>query len=287
MNGNKKSSGEIADTLRERIRAGELKAGERLPTQAVLAETYGVERGTVREALRALQADGLLTHVSKGSPPRVAGSRPDPGRSRAARVVLSSYLAEAFREPDVRIDAVCFTAETLLWAIGEVCRLVAQGDVRPDTVEVRCLLPGPGVALPYPVPVPADDEPALRQRIDQRIKRQITNQMEVMASLAQMMAGYGIDAKVVFRALPFVPSVKQYVLNGTLVLQGNYRVGLRPYEVAPGAGEIQVMDVSGFASSLFEFRRDRGGQDEALVDDTRKCFEALWELCPPRSTLGS
>ena len=73
MNGSRRQSPqEIADTLRERIRSGELRAGDRLPTQAELAEEFGVERGTVRQALRELQEDGLLTNVSKGSPPRIA-----------------------------------------------------------------------------------------------------------------------------------------------------------------------------------------------------------------------
>ncbi|WP_153175960.1 GntR family transcriptional regulator, partial [Streptomyces sp. E2N171] len=58
------SAQEIADILRERIRGGALKAGDRLPTQAELAEEFGVERGTVRQALRALQDDGLLSNVS-------------------------------------------------------------------------------------------------------------------------------------------------------------------------------------------------------------------------------
>lgn len=67
---------EIADVLRERIRSGLLKAGDRLPTQAELADEFGVERGTVRLALRELQEDGLLSNVSKGSPPRIAEVAP-------------------------------------------------------------------------------------------------------------------------------------------------------------------------------------------------------------------
>lgn len=73
MNGSRRlTPQEIADILRERINSGDLKAGDRLPTQAELADEFGVERGTVRQALRALQEDGLLSNVSKGSPPRIA-----------------------------------------------------------------------------------------------------------------------------------------------------------------------------------------------------------------------
>ncbi|MEV7284604.1 GntR family transcriptional regulator [Streptomyces sp. NPDC093252] len=268
---------EIADALRERIRAGELKAGDRLPTQADLVEEFGVERGTIRQALRALQDDGLLTHVSKGSPPRIAESRTDPDRSRAARVVLISYLAEAFRSPRVRIDALCFTAETLLWAIGEMCTAVGRGEVRPEKVEVRCLLPGEGVELPYPRPVERAAA-GMREPVRDRLRQQINDQKQVMEFyLTSVMGGYGVDARVAFKSLPFVPTVKQYVLNGSLVIQGNYQVGTRLYEDLPDTPPFEVFDVGGFSSSLFEFRHDRGGQDAAIVEDTQNCFDALWE----------
>ncbi|MFE2043652.1 GntR family transcriptional regulator [Streptomyces sp. NPDC059477] len=275
-NDTRRSPQEIAGVLRERIRVGELKAGDRLPTQAELVEEFGVERGAVRQALHALREDGLLTHVSKGSPPRVAEHRTDPDRSRAARVVLISYLAEAFRAPRVRVDALCFTAETLLWAIGQMCTAVGRGDVRPQSVEVRCLLPGPEVGLPYPVPV--DGDAGRAEQLQSRLKQQIKDQTKVMDFyVTSVLGGYGVDAKVTFKPLPFVPSVKQYVLNGTLALQGNYRVSRIPYEELPDVEPFDVLDVSGFNSSLFEFRRDRGGQDAAIVEDIQNCFDALWE----------
>ncbi len=90
VNGSGRSSSqEIADVLRERIRVGELKAGDRLPTQAELAEEFGVERGAVRQALRALQEDGLLSNVSKGSPPRIAAPAPARGAPQPAMVALA------------------------------------------------------------------------------------------------------------------------------------------------------------------------------------------------------
>ncbi|MFI9762460.1 FadR/GntR family transcriptional regulator [Streptomyces sp. NPDC051963] len=286
MNGNRSSSEEIADVLRERIHAGALKAGDRLPTQAELVEEFGVERGTVRQALRILQSQHLLTNVTKGSPPRVAEVRtePQPQQSRAARVVLISYLKEAFRSPEVRIDAISFTAETLMWALGEMCTAVARGEVHPKSVEVRCLLPGSDVVLPYPDPV---DRPDLRADVHRKLKAQIDEQQKVIDFyLSSVLRDRGIETKLAFRSLAFVPSVKQYVLNGTLALQGNYQVARRSYEDLPGEGEFEVFDVSGFKSMLFEFRRDRGGQDAEIVQDTKECFDALWESNAPRHTLS-
>ncbi|MFB7332825.1 GntR family transcriptional regulator [Streptomyces adustus] len=285
VNGSGRTSAqEIADALRERIRAGDLEAGDRLPTQAVLAEEFGVERGTVRQALGMLQHDGLLTHVTKGSPPRVADVPVGPPQeSRAARVVLIRYLEEAFRAEDVTIDAVCFTAETLLWALAEMCAAVARGEARPASVTVRCLLPGPGAPLPYPEPV---DRPDLRDAVHEQLKAQIRAQMKTMEiHLSNLRRYQGVATGVTFRPLRFVPSEKKYVLNGTLALRGDYPVGRHSYEL-PGAGEFDVLDVSGFSSDLFEYRLSRGGQEAAVVQATKNYFDALWDSEAPGQTLA-
>lgn len=38
-----------------------------MPTQGKLADEFGVERGTVRQALRILQSEHLLVNVSRGA----------------------------------------------------------------------------------------------------------------------------------------------------------------------------------------------------------------------------
>lgn len=51
---------QIADQLRTAIADGNLKTGDRLPSEHQLAESFGVSRGTVREAIRILAANGML-----------------------------------------------------------------------------------------------------------------------------------------------------------------------------------------------------------------------------------
>jgi len=51
---------QLADRLRALIEVGEWPVGERIPGEHRLAEEFGVSRGTVREALRALSLAGLL-----------------------------------------------------------------------------------------------------------------------------------------------------------------------------------------------------------------------------------
>jgi DNA-binding FadR family transcriptional regulator len=55
-----RASSSIADQIRTAIITGKLREGERLPPERELAEQFGVSRVTVRDALRALEAMGLI-----------------------------------------------------------------------------------------------------------------------------------------------------------------------------------------------------------------------------------
>jgi GntR family transcriptional repressor for pyruvate dehydrogenase complex len=50
----------VAAALLERITDRSLNAGERLPAEMELARQFGVHRGTVREALRELESNGVI-----------------------------------------------------------------------------------------------------------------------------------------------------------------------------------------------------------------------------------
>ena len=56
----KRASQVIYDQISQKILSGELKPGERLPSERCLADQFQRSRPSVREALRMLQQDGLL-----------------------------------------------------------------------------------------------------------------------------------------------------------------------------------------------------------------------------------
>ncbi|WPB88031.1 GntR family transcriptional regulator [Streptomyces malaysiensis] len=72
---------EIADALRQAIDREEYTVGSLLPPETELATRYGVSRGTVRQAIATLTAEGLI------------GSR-----QGARRVVLTSRRSQTFAE---------------------------------------------------------------------------------------------------------------------------------------------------------------------------------------------
>ena len=51
---------EVVTQIHELIREGRLKAGDQLPSERELSETFKVSRTSVREALRALETKGLI-----------------------------------------------------------------------------------------------------------------------------------------------------------------------------------------------------------------------------------
>lgn len=54
---------QVEDTIRTAILSGELKSGEMLPPEAELARQFNVSRTTLREALRVLTSQRLITKV--------------------------------------------------------------------------------------------------------------------------------------------------------------------------------------------------------------------------------
>lgn len=68
----------VHDSLRRKILEGDLQPGDRIPSERVLAEQYGVNRHAVREALKRLQQAGLI-RITHGGATRVLDWRDSGG----------------------------------------------------------------------------------------------------------------------------------------------------------------------------------------------------------------
>ncbi len=87
---------QIHDAIRDRVLAGQLVAGERLPSSRALAAMLGVARSTVVAGYELLRAEGFVTG-RQGSPMRVADLPPPPDGARAA---LPSRVSPPEPEPE-------------------------------------------------------------------------------------------------------------------------------------------------------------------------------------------
>lgn len=91
----------IALEIEQKILSGEIKVGDKLPSENSLANMFGVSRNVIREALRGLKEWGLIT-IKTGSGAYV--TRPDPEiikESFNRLITLSGFTLDEFF--DVRI----------------------------------------------------------------------------------------------------------------------------------------------------------------------------------------
>jgi len=86
---------QISQKLAKAIAGGEYEVGQRLPSERELAQTFGVSRPTVREAIIALELDGLV-EVRLGSGVYVTHRQP-PAGAEGAKDIGPFELLEARR----------------------------------------------------------------------------------------------------------------------------------------------------------------------------------------------
>jgi GntR family transcriptional regulator len=102
---------QIADRLRDRITSGDLAPGDGLPSERELMERYGAARGTVRQAVNQLKAEGLiLVEHGRGSfvrphPPvkRVFSDRFARRHREAGKAAFLAEIEGEGRVPDVEM----------------------------------------------------------------------------------------------------------------------------------------------------------------------------------------
>jgi len=103
--------------LREAIRSGRLRTGERLPSSRELARDLGLSRGLVQDCYAQLQAEGYLA-TRVGSATRVAAGEgiPAAAPARAPRQQLAVNFASGVP------DLASFPRRDWTWAVREACR---------------------------------------------------------------------------------------------------------------------------------------------------------------------
>ncbi len=169
-------------------------------------------------------------------------------------------------------------------ALGEPLRLIHEGSIRPESVDVRVLMPSRDINLAFPVSVDAPGD-GPEDPVHERWLQMRNAQARVLEhNLHAVRATHGIDVRVRFRALPFTPPVKLYLLNREEALMGYYMLTRREEEW--GSRTLEMYDALGSQSLLFSFLRRAGHRDAAFVTESEKWFDALWETITSDLTLS-
>ncbi len=103
----------------DEIRAGSLNPGDRL-TEADIAERLGISRTPVREAMRQLESDGLITHTPRSGSTIRKLDYSEVSELYEMRAVLESTAARfaARAASDVEVDELVSIHEAMCAAIG-------------------------------------------------------------------------------------------------------------------------------------------------------------------------
>jgi DNA-binding FadR family transcriptional regulator len=89
---------QVAEQIREAILRGDLAPGARLPTERELGDTFGVSRASVRDALRSLQAHGLISGAGRIAPARTVVTLGELGSLQEAVVHLLTLQRVPFAD---------------------------------------------------------------------------------------------------------------------------------------------------------------------------------------------
>ena len=128
----------LAATLQSRVLSGELPSGTRLRQEAIAAE-FGVSRTPVREALRKLQAGGLVElRPNRGALVRGLSAREirDAYEVRAELEGLAAELA-ARRVSHGQLDALHEAQAAFRQALGRTVQARARGTEPPESEILR------------------------------------------------------------------------------------------------------------------------------------------------------
>lgn len=259
---------QVATALRAAILTKKLGPGERLPSQAQLAQRYKVARMTIQQALRLLRDENLIVS-RQGSGVFV--------RERVARPVgLRPHIEAAFERPEVSIDFSGYTAETLHTAVLEPLDKIRDGRLTPKSIRMRLLLAD--MNAPIALPSRAGEDPGDDKRVRARMARTTGRYAGGVADAVTELADLGLvdQAQVTIRVHSAAPLFKIYLINSTDLFFGFYPVV--EHAITIDGESIPTFDPMGKDTELFHHTADSDPESmgSLYVHEAAKWFESIW-----------
>lgn len=258
---------QIANHLRAAILTKKLAPGERLPSQPELSKRYGVARETVKGALRILAEERLIiSRQGSGAFVRARSERP---------VGLRHHVEAAFSQPEIKIAFAGFSGETFHGLVQEPLDRIRAGQLTPQSLHIRILLPD----MTQPTAVPSvvgtgEDDPELRKRAERIARRHSEAVVESVQELADL--GLIPEATAEVRAHKTAPLFKLYLLNRDDVFFGFYPIV--PHTVTVKGRKVEMHDVMGKDVPLFHYgiSDDDTSDGAQFVEQSHTWFDSVW-----------
>lgn len=259
---------QVANALRAAIVARKLQPGEKLPSNAELATHYEVAKMTITQAIRVLREEGLvISRSGSGTFVRERTSRP---------ISLRPHIEALFESSGpVTLDFAGFSGETLHGALQEPLDKIRDGQLTPESIHVRLLVPDP--REPWALPCNVDDlsdSPEFRKRAHRIM---IRHTLAIVESIHELEKKGLVEKSVAeLRVHRVAPLFKIYVLNKSELFFGFYPVQERKIDLA-GAPK-GIFDLVGKDATLFHhsISDDETTTSSQYVQQAMLWFESMW-----------
>lgn len=254
---------QIAEQIRVGILKGQLRPGQRLPSEADLAAEYAVSRGTIRETLKLLSATQLV-ESSRGAGGGTFVRLPEPGRVTAT---LGDSIAMWFSAGSVTLKEI---NEARAWIELGCVRFATRARTDADLATIRAAveaMEAPGVELEQMLAIDLD--------------------FHVAISRAAHNAGLELAMSAIHLVRPFSNTMLMPHLDISVIAEQHRAI----YEaLAAGDQPAAVAAFEDHMDHLAEARRraleDQGADDVPIADllsEAHPAFEAIREriITPP------
>jgi hypothetical protein len=196
-----------------------------------------------------------------------------------ASVILSTglrpYIEQAFTAEHVAIDFAGFSGETLHGVVQAPLDKIRTGEIKPESVTIRMLLPD--TTRPMAVPCRVEDladDPDYRARMHQITGRHAYAILETVQELARL--GRIKEASTEIRAYQVPPLFKLYLLNGDEAFFGLYP--LVEHKIPFPDGSHPMYDLMGKDAVVFRHSKTTGDTADAqFVDQAQGWFDSMWD----------
>jgi DNA-binding transcriptional regulator YhcF (GntR family) len=278
--GDGKAFRQVSEELRLRMVDGTYSLGADLPSQRDLATEFGVSRDTVQRVIQELANEGWIENRQGRRARVIKHQRIQSKTARATRsrrpMTLGPLISEAFERPEVNLDVYTLTSESLDAHIRLQAERIRAGDIEPERVRLRVLLPSESLEQPYPRASDPKDDTRLRDRLRHITKRHTESLHQVLRDLQ---AEKLVSVELEIRHAPLTPTFKLYVINEDEVLHGLYQVLERDLVLDSG-DEIRALDVLGLGATLTHHVRDADPDSSGsiFVETHRQWFDSVWNL---------